>query len=279
MAVTRVLDLTAGSGAHTVLECVGCEESTMTALSTARPGGAVGRVGLPQVSSVPAALPTCMRKVTVGGGVAPARAYSGGPSPMFWKAGRIRADRVCVRVATPAEVPGAYRAMSEREAVRCSPSPEAGAPRSGTGGAARVARRESEVYWVNIKRTGSQAAVVGTPDRFDGAVRIEPLFDAMAPARVSGARVTFEAGARTAWHSHPRGQTLIVTGGSGLTQCWGGPVEEIRPGDVIQVSAGEKHWHGATPTAALTHIAIQEHLDGKTADWMEHVSDAEYRAR
>ncbi len=107
-------------------------------------------------------------------------------------------------------------------------------------------------------------------------MRVDPLFDAHAPARASGARVTFEPGARTAWHSHPLGQTLIVTAGCGWMQRWGGPVEEIRPGDVVWIPAGEKHWHGAAPTTALTHIAIQEQRDGKAADWMEKVSDEQY---
>ena len=109
-------------------------------------------------------------------------------------------------------------------------------------------------------------------------VRIDPLFQANAPARVVGASVTFEPCARTAWHIHPLGQTLIVTAGCGRVQRWGGPIEEIRPGDVIWFSPGEKHWHGATPTTAMTHIAIQEQLDGKTADWMEKVSDEQYQA-
>jgi len=110
-------------------------------------------------------------------------------------------------------------------------------------------------------------------------VRIDPLFDAPVPARVAGGSVTFEPSARTAWHTHPLGQTLIVTAGSGLVQRSGGPVEEIRPGDVIWFAPGEKHWHGASPTTAMTHIAIQEKLDGKVVDWMEHVTDEQYRDR
>jgi quercetin dioxygenase-like cupin family protein len=109
-------------------------------------------------------------------------------------------------------------------------------------------------------------------------VRIDPLFQAPDPALVQGASVTFEPGARTAWHTHPLGQTLIVTGGCGWAQRWGGPTEEIRPGDVVWFPPGEKHWHGATPTTAMTHIAIQEKLDGKVVDWMEQVSDEQYRA-
>ena len=130
---------------------------------------------------------------------------------------------------------------------------------------------------MEIKRNGSQPSGKGPADYFTGAVRVDPLFRAADPARVVGASVTFEPGARTAWHTHPLGQTLIVTAGRGWVQCEGGPVEEIRPGDVIWFPPGEKHWHGATPTTAVTHIAIQEALDGKTVDWMEKVSDEQYQ--
>jgi quercetin dioxygenase-like cupin family protein len=130
---------------------------------------------------------------------------------------------------------------------------------------------------MEIKRNGSQASSQGPADYFTGAVRVDPLFQAPDLARVRGASVTFEPGARTAWHTHPLGQTLIVTAGRGWVQAWGGPVEEIHPGDVIWFPPGEKHWHGATPTTAMTHIAIQEALDGKVVDWMEQVSDEQYR--
>jgi quercetin dioxygenase-like cupin family protein len=130
---------------------------------------------------------------------------------------------------------------------------------------------------MEIKRIGSQPSGKGPADYFTGTVRVDPLFQAPEPARAAGASVTFEPGARTAWHTHPLGQTLIVTAGSGWVQRWGGPVEEIRPGDVIWFSPGEKHWHGATPTTAMTHIAIRERLDGKVVDWMEHASDEQYR--
>ena len=130
---------------------------------------------------------------------------------------------------------------------------------------------------MDIKRVGSQPSVKGPAEYFTGTVRIDPLFDAADPARVVGASVTFEPGARTAWHTHPLGQRLIVTAGCGRAQRWGGPIEEIRPGDVIVIAPGEKHWHGAAPTTAMTHIAIQEQLDGRTADWMEKVSDEQYR--
>ena len=130
---------------------------------------------------------------------------------------------------------------------------------------------------MDIKRSGSQPSGKGPEDYFTGAVRVDPLFQAPDPARVVGASVRFEPGARTAWHTHPLGQTLIVTYGRGWAQREGGPVEEIRPGDVVWFPPGEKHWHGATPTTAMTHIAIQEQLDGKTADWLEQVSDEQYR--
>jgi quercetin dioxygenase-like cupin family protein len=131
---------------------------------------------------------------------------------------------------------------------------------------------------MEIKRSGAQPSGKGPADWFTGAVRIDPLFQAPAPARVVGASVTFEPGARTAWHTHPLGQTLIVTSGRGWAQREGGPVEEIRPGDVVWFPPGEKHWHGATATAAMTHIAVQEALDGKTVDWLEQVRDAQYQA-
>jgi len=129
---------------------------------------------------------------------------------------------------------------------------------------------------MEIKRAGSQASAKGPADWFTGTVRIDPLFQASAPARVAGASVAFEPGARTAWHTHPLGQTLIVTAGAGLVQREGGPIEAIFPGDIIWFPPGEKHWHGATPTTALTHIAVQEALDGKVVEWMEKVTDAQY---
>lgn len=132
---------------------------------------------------------------------------------------------------------------------------------------------------MEIKRSGSQPSGNGPADYFTGVVRIDPLFSPPAPARVISASVTFEPGARTAWHTHPLGQTLLVTAGCGWAQRWGAPVEEIRPGDVIWFPPGEKHWHGATSTTAMTHIALQEQLDGKTADWLEKVSDEQYLAR
>jgi quercetin dioxygenase-like cupin family protein len=131
---------------------------------------------------------------------------------------------------------------------------------------------------MEIKRSGSRPSGKGPSDYFTGAVRIDPLFEAPEPARVRGASVTFEPGARTAWHTHPLGQTLIVTAGCGWVQREGGAVEEIRPGDVVWFPPGEKHWHGATPTTAMTHIAIQEALNGSPVEWMEKVSDQQYRA-
>jgi quercetin dioxygenase-like cupin family protein len=131
---------------------------------------------------------------------------------------------------------------------------------------------------MEIKRVGSQPSAKGPAEWFTGAVRVDPLFQAPDPALVQGAAVTFEPGARTAWHTHPLGQTLIVTAGCGRAQRWGGPIEEIRPGDVVWFSPGEKHWHGAAPTTGMTHIAIQERKDGKVVDWMEQVSDEQYGA-
>ncbi len=130
---------------------------------------------------------------------------------------------------------------------------------------------------MEIKRIGTQPSNNGPADWFTGTVRIDPLFQTSAPARTAGASVTFEPGARTAWHTHPLGQTLIVISGCGRAQREGGPVEEIYPGDVVWFPPGEKHWHGASPTTAMTHIAIQEAQDGKMVDWMEKVSDEQYR--
>ncbi len=131
---------------------------------------------------------------------------------------------------------------------------------------------------MDIKRSGSQPSTKGPIEYFTGNVRIDPLFQANDPTRAVGASVTFEPGARTAWHTHPLGQTLIVTAGCGLVQRWNGDsIQEIRPGDVIWIPPGEKHWHGATATTGMTHIAIQEQIEGKTADWMEKVSDEQYK--
>jgi quercetin dioxygenase-like cupin family protein len=131
---------------------------------------------------------------------------------------------------------------------------------------------------MDIKRNGSQPSGKGQAEYFTGTVRIDPLFEAHEPARAGILSVTFEPGARTAWHSHPLGQTLIVTSGCGRVQNWDGPIKEIRPGDVAWCPPGEKHWHGAAPTTAMTHISLVEQLDGKAADWMEHVSDEQYQA-
>jgi quercetin dioxygenase-like cupin family protein len=131
---------------------------------------------------------------------------------------------------------------------------------------------------MEIKRNGSQPSAKGPPEYFTGSVRIDTPFQAQAPARVGGAIVTFEPGARTAWHTHPLGQTLIVTAGCGWTQCEDGPIVEIRAGDVIWCPPGHKHWHGATPTTSMTHIAINEALDGKMVEWLEHVTDEQYLA-
>ena len=131
---------------------------------------------------------------------------------------------------------------------------------------------------MEIRRSGSQASTRGPAEYFTGQVRLDPLFTAQPPARVACASVTFEPGARTAWHTHPLGQTLVVTAGMGWTQCEGGPIVEIRAGDVIWCPPNHRHWHGATPTTAMTHIAIQEAIDGKFVEWMEHVADEQYLA-
>jgi quercetin dioxygenase-like cupin family protein len=129
---------------------------------------------------------------------------------------------------------------------------------------------------MDLKRSGSQPSQRPPAEHFTGTVRLDPLFQATAPGRVGGAYVTFEPCARSDWHTHPLGQTLIVTFGCGLHQRWGGPVEQIRPGDVVSVGPNEKHWHGASPTTAMTHIAIQESLDGKAVEWLEKVTDEQY---
>ncbi len=131
---------------------------------------------------------------------------------------------------------------------------------------------------MEIKRNGSQSPTKGPADWFTGTVRIDPLFQAPDPALVQGALVTFEPGARTAWHTHPLGQTLIVTAGLGWAQREGSPVEEIRPGDIVWFPPNEKHWHGAAPSTAMTHIAIQERLNGEVVTWLEHVTDQQYLA-
>jgi quercetin dioxygenase-like cupin family protein len=130
---------------------------------------------------------------------------------------------------------------------------------------------------ITITPTTSQKVITGAPDRFTGSVRVQSLFDAKEPARSSGGQVTFQAGARSAWHTHPLGQVLIVTEGVGWIQQWGGPVQTIRKGDVVWIPPGVKHWHGATPTSRMTHIAFQEQLNGTTVNWLEKVTDEQYR--
>ena len=129
---------------------------------------------------------------------------------------------------------------------------------------------------MDIQRNGARPSAKGPTDWFSGSVRIDPLFEAADPGRAGGALVTFEPGARTAWHTHPLGQTLVVTAGCGRAQRWGGPIEEIRPGDVVWIPPGVKHWHGASPTVGMSHIAIAESLDGKSVEWMEKVSKEQY---
>jgi len=132
---------------------------------------------------------------------------------------------------------------------------------------------------VEVVRSGSQPSAKGKAEWFTGSVRIDPLFDATAPSRTSGGSVTFEPGARSAWHTHPAGQTLIVTAGAGWVQQWGGKVQEMKPGDVVRIPPGVKHWHGATATTAVTHIAIQEAVDGKAVEWLEKVTDDQYKGK
>jgi quercetin dioxygenase-like cupin family protein len=131
---------------------------------------------------------------------------------------------------------------------------------------------------MHIERSGDRPSTPGAAEYFTGRVRVDPLFQARAPARAMGATVTFEPGARTAWHTHPLGQTLIIGSGLGWVQRWGGPIETVRPGDVVWFPPGEKHWHGASPTVAMTHVAIQEALDGVAVAWLEHVSEEQYTA-
>jgi 4-carboxymuconolactone decarboxylase len=152
-----------------------------------------------------------------------------------------------------------------------------------TGGLAALAAEttsaaaQSTQTGLSITRSGSQPSRKGQAENFTGVVRVDSPFRGTAPARVGGGFVTFEAGARTAWHTHPLGQTLIVTAGHGWVQSEGGPKEEVRPGDIVWIPPGNKHWHGATATLGMTHIAISEALDGKTVDWMEQVSDEQYQ--
>jgi quercetin dioxygenase-like cupin family protein len=149
--------------------------------------------------------------------------------------------------------------------------------RAASGSVAPPVASSGDSQTISITRTGSQPSAKGPAEYFTGSVSIDPLFEANEPSRTSGALVTFEPGARTAWHTHPIGQILIVTAGSGWVQQWGGQIEEIRQGDVIRIPPGQKHWHGATATTAMTHIAIQDHLDGKRVEWMEKVRDEQYR--
>jgi quercetin dioxygenase-like cupin family protein len=149
--------------------------------------------------------------------------------------------------------------------------------RAASGSDAPLVASSEDSQTISITRSGSQPSSKGSAEYFTGSVRIDPLFKANDPSRASGALVTFEPSARTAWHTHPLGQTLIVTAGSGWVQQWGSQIQEIRQGDVVRIPPGQKHWHGATATTGMTHIAIQEQLDGKAVDWMEQVSDEQYR--
>lgn len=150
-----------------------------------------------------------------------------------------------------------------------------------TGGARTATRAANAADSQNMKlvRHGSQASTKGPAQNFTGSVRVDPLFGANAPSRTTGAYVTFEPGARSAWHSHPLGQTLVVTAGVGRVQSWGGAVQELRPGDVVWTPPNVKHWHGASPTNAMTHMAISDQMAGKAVEWMEKVTDAQYAAK
>jgi 4-carboxymuconolactone decarboxylase len=152
----------------------------------------------------------------------------------------------------------------------------AGAPAHAQGGGASASLQEPRA--ITISPGGSQPSRGGPAENFTGAVRVDPLFGAAGPSHASASSVTFEAGARSAWHTHPRGQVLVVTAGAGRVQSWGGPIQEMRQGDVVRIAAGKKHWHGASPTTAVTHIAIQEHRDGEIVAWMEKVTDVQYAA-
>jgi len=149
--------------------------------------------------------------------------------------------------------------------------------RAASGSGAPSVATSDDSQTISITRSGSQPSAKGPAEYFTGSARIEPLFKAKDPSRTSGALVTFEPGTRTAWHTHPVGQILIVTAGSGWVQQWGGQIQEIRQGDVVWIPPAQKHWHGATATTGMTHVAIQEHLDGKRVEWMEKVSDEQYR--
>ena len=141
---------------------------------------------------------------------------------------------------------------------------------------ALLAAASANAQTLVISRSGTRPVRPAPSQNFTGSVQVEMLFEAVDPSHASGGSVTFEPGARTAWHSHPRGQILIITSGTGRVQRWGGPVEEVRAGDVVRIPAGQKHWHGASPRASMTHLAISEHRDGSTVQWMEKVSDEQY---
>src|SRR5690242_5932365 len=172
--------------------------------------------------------------------------------------------------------------MITRRRLLCGSSGLAALATAGLSGAETPAPNissQQRIGTMEIKRSGSRASGKGPEAFFTGVVRVDPMFQVGEPARVSGGHVTFEPGARSAWHTHPLGQTLIVTYGLGWAQCKGGPIEEIRPGDVIWFPPGEKHWHGATATTAMMHIAVTEWLNGKNVDWLEKVSDQQYLLR
>ncbi len=277
--VVRIKELTNGAGADSVLECVGTQESMMQAIRVTRPGGSVGYVGVPHGVALDGEK-LFYGHVHLHGGPAPVRRFLPELIDLVWK-GKINPGKVfdltlpLDQVAAAASVRGPHPQEVMEDGAQNDPLLATDLIRhkmisSKTKGNNRSTEME-------IKRIGSQPSTKGPSEWFTGTVRIDPLFQAPAPALVQGASVTFEPGARTAWHKHPLGQTLIVTAGYGWVQRAGGLIEEIRPGDVVWFSPGEKHWHGATPTTAVTHIAIQENLNGKVVDWMEQVSNEQYR--
>ena len=239
----------------------------------------------PEARKANQALVDLLRKSASGSRRRPRRSRSRGcsrrsrgscPSPARPSCTRLEEN---IGAATVALTPDDLREIERaRVADHRAGRPLSRTPRADDRAMSSSDSQAERLTWTS-RRIGSQPSGKGPAEYFTGTVRIDPLFQAPDPARVAGASVTFEPGARTAWHTHPLGQTLIVTAGFGLAQRWGGPIEEIRPGDVVWFPPGEKHWHGASPTTAMTHIAIQERLDGKAVDWMEHVTDEQYRAR
>ena len=254
--VARIKELTNGIGADSVLECVGTQESMLQAIRSTRPGGFVSYVGVPHGVELDGKHCSSLKSICT----AAQRRFAGTSlTSLIW---------CLTRRSIPAKCSiWCYRSSRWPRAIE----------RWTNAGLSRQCCSRKGPENMEIKRVGTQASAKGPSDWFTGSVRIDPLFQAPDPAFVQGASVTFEPGARTAWHTHPLGQTLIVTAGCGWAQRDGGAVEVLHPGDVVWFSPGEKHWHGATTTTGMTHIAIQEKLDGKVVEWLEHVTDEQYR--